>query len=236
MDILGIIPARGGSKGVPRKNLRLLAGRPLIAYTIEAASSSNLLRDFLVSTDDGEIAEVAQTLGAKVLQRPPELAQDDTPMAPVLEHAVRWYAEQEGELPEVAVILQPTAPLRRSAHIDACLQLLLDCDAGSVVSVSPVPGHFHPAWQYTVTPEGELRMFTGEALAQIPTSRQDLSMTYSRNGAMYAFRTAGFLEGHTFYVPPCLAYRMKAEESVNIDSEDDFWLAEKYIQSRPHDS
>jgi CMP-N,N'-diacetyllegionaminic acid synthase len=235
MDILGIIPARGGSKGVPRKNLRLLAGKPLIAYTIEAARRSNLLQDFLVSTDYGEIVDVAQALGAKVLQRPPELAQDDTPMAPVVEHVIRWHAEQEGLLPEFAVILQPTAPLRRSAHIDACLQLLLDRDAGSVVSVSPVPGHFHPAWQFAVTQEGELRRFTGEALAQIPTSRQDLSTTYSRNGAMYAFRTVGFLEGRSFYVPPCLAYLMKAEESVNIDDEDDFWLAEKYIQSRKHD-
>jgi CMP-N-acetylneuraminic acid synthetase len=212
-----------------------MAGKPLIAYTIEAAHGSHLLRDFLVSTDDDEIADIAQRLGSKVLQRPPELAQDDTPMVPVIEHAIRWYAEQEEQLPEIAVILQPTAPLRRSDHIDACLQLLLDRDAGSVVSVSPVSGHFHPAWQFTVTPGGELRRFTDEALAQIPTSRQDLPTTYSRNGAMYAFRTAGFLESRSFYVHPCLAYVMKAEVSVNIDREDDFWLAEKHIQSRTHD-
>ncbi len=235
MDILGIIPARGGSKGIPRKNLRLLAGKPLITYTVEAARSSDLLHDFLVSTDDSEIAAVAEESGCEVLQRPPELAQDGTPMAPVMEHAIRWYAEREGRLPEIAVILQPTAPLRRSEHVDACLQLLLDRDAGSVVSVSPVPGHFHPAWQFKITLEGELRRYTGEALDQIPTNRQGLTTTYSRNGAMYAFRTVGFLESRSFYVPPCLAYKMSAEESVNIDSEGDFWLAERYIQSRKHE-
>lgn len=236
VEILGIIPARGGSKGILRKNMRSLAGKPLMTYTIEAAQASQLVGRIVVSTDDSEIAALATELNCEVLQRPAELAQDETPMVPVIRHAVNTLAETDGYEPEITLILQPTAPIRRAEHVDAALRLLLDSDAGSVVSVCPVPGHFNPEWQFLITPQGLLQTCSGQILSDIRTRRQELPITYSRNGAIYAFRTKLFLQTGTLYVEPCMPYLMKNEDSVNLDSEADFWLAEHYLRKRKRES
>lgn len=220
---IGIIPARGGSKGVPRKNIRLVAGRPLIAYSIEAAHHSSLTA-FFVSTDDFEIAEVARTLGAEVILRPPELATDNTPMPPVLVHVLETLSAT-GEDFEVMVLLQPTAPLRTAQDIDASLSIMFEANVDSVVSVAPVPRHYHPDWQFVVA-EGTLRLYNGDPFDQIVTRRQLLSDTYTRNGAIYAVRTGIFLERQSLYTANTRAYIMPDERSVNIDSEQDLQLAE----------
>jgi CMP-N-acetylneuraminic acid synthetase len=230
-EVLAIIPARGGSKGVPRKNLRLLAGKPLIQYTVETARKCQALHRIVVSTDDIEIAELVAGMGSEVLRRPEHLAQDDTPMVPVIQHAVRSLAEASYQ-PEIIVLLQPTAPLRRSEHIDDCLELISVTDVNSVVSVSPVPAHFRPDWQFVISEGGELQTLSGRDLDGIRSRRQELPMTYTRNGAIYAVRREAFIESESLLVQPCKAYIMASEDSVNIDAEKDFWMAERYLLLR----
>ena len=225
--ILGIIPARGGSKGVPRKNIRVVAGRPLIAYAIEAAKGSRRLSRFVVSTDDGEIACVARQCGAEVVLRPPELAADDTPMVPVVQHALQVLGAA-GEAYDYVVLLQPTAPLRTARHVDEALDLLIKTGADSVISVTAVPTHYSPHWQFVVD-RGLLRRYTGEPLRAIVKRRQDLPKTYTRNGAIYACKTALPLRGGDLYGERCVPYEMSPRDSVNIDSEDDLRLAEQLL-------
>ncbi|HEY48162.1 MAG: hypothetical protein AMJ88_07670 [Anaerolineae bacterium SM23_ 63] len=233
-EVLAIIPARGGSKGVPRKNIRLLAGKPLIHYALETARKCQALNRVVVSTEDVEIAELVADVGSEVLRRPADLAQDDTPMVPVIQQAVRSLAE-DGYQPEIIVVLQPTAPLRRAEHIEDCLELISATEVNSVVSVSLVPAHFHPNWQFILSEGGELQTFSGRDLDGIQTRRQELSMTYTRNGAIYAVRRVAFIECESLLVPPCKPYIMASEDSVNIDTEEDFWIAERYLLQRQNE-
>lgn len=229
MEILGIIPARGGSKGVIRKNVRTLAGRPLIAYTIDAARASRKLSRYTCTTDDPEVAGIVGAMGCPLIERPKELADDATPMKSVIEHALRALELAEGYRPEIAVLLQPTSPLRSSHDIDCAVETLLESGADSVVSVTAVPGHFHPDWQLRLSDDNSLSLWSGHHLGEIVSRRQDLAPSYTRNGAMYAFRVASFLASGSIYGALCLGYVMKAEESINIDAEIDFSLAERRI-------
>src|SRR3954451_7563221 len=139
---LAVIPARGGSKGVPWKNLKLLGGKPLIQWSIESACASHGLDRFIVSTDDGEIADVARALGAEVpFIRPAEYAQDATPDLPVFQHALRWFDEHEGYRPEAVVHLRPTLPFRPDGLIDAVIGRLSSTGADCVKSIVPVEQH-----------------------------------------------------------------------------------------------
>lgn len=231
-EIWGVIPARGGSKGIPRKNLRPLAGRPLLWYAVEAARASRMLSAFMVTTDDDEIARLAGSWGCRVIRRPADLGRDDTPMVPVIQHAVRAFAEEEGRTPGVVALLQPTAPLREGRHVDEALRRLLESGAESVVSVAPVPGHHHPDWQFRVGEGGMLHTFGGRPLRELPARRQDLGATYTRNGAVYAARARLLMEKSTLYGDPCAAYVMPPEDSVNIDAEADFERAERRMRER----
>ena len=131
--ILGVITARGGSKGIPGKNIKLLCGKPLIAYTIEAAKKSGALDRLILSTDDPTIAQVAKSFGCEVpFMRPPELAKDHVSHLPVMQHAVQWLSNKEGYKPEYVMILQPTSPLRQPFHIKETVDLILETDADSV--------------------------------------------------------------------------------------------------------
>ncbi len=149
LEILGLIPARGGSKGIPGKNLRLLGGRSLVARAVESGIKSLRLARLILSTDSEAIAEEGRRAGAEVpFLRPADLAKDDTPSSAVVVHALEWLERNEGRLPDILVLLQPTAPLRQARHIDEALELLVTSGARSVVSVTPVPGHYHPSWQF----------------------------------------------------------------------------------------
>jgi CMP-N,N'-diacetyllegionaminic acid synthase len=224
LEILGLIPARGGSRGIPGKNLRLLGGRSLVARAVESGLESRLVSRLILSTDSGPIAEEGRRAGAEVpFLRPAELAKDETPTALVVAHALKWLEENEGTRPDILVLLQPTAPLRQARHIDEALSLLVSEGARSVVSVTPVPGHYHPSWQFSIR-DGALFPFM--ETGKVPPRRQDLPQTYTRNGAIYAAWTETWLTGTMAYGSGCVPYLMMPEESVNIDSPEDLELAE----------
>ncbi len=222
-SVLGIIPARGGSKGVRRKNIRMVGGRPLIAYTIDAARQSTHLTTCVVSTDDEEIAEVAGSLGCEVVMRPDALAEDNTPMAPVLSHAIEE-TERKGIGVDHGVILQPTVPLRTGEDIDRTLDILIDGGADSVVSVVLVSDH-HPSRMYRL----EDRRLVPYAPEPEGSLRQDLPDVYHRNGAVYAFRRSLIADTGGFIGPDNRPYVMPSERSINIDEEYDLLLADLLI-------
>ena len=144
VKILGIIPARGGSKGIPNKNIRLLNGNPLLYYTVKAAKMSGMVDRLILTTDSLEIADVGCSLAVEVpFIRPPELAQDDTPMLPVIRHTL-GFVEEQGWVPDIILLLQPTAPLRQAFHIQAAIHMLTELKCDSVVSVVEVPRHYVP--------------------------------------------------------------------------------------------
>lgn len=222
--VLGIIPARGGSKGVPRKNIREVAGKPLIAYSIMAAQSSRLLTRCIVSTDDTETAEISAALGCEVMERPAELAQDDTPTVSVVKHIFERL-ESEDELFDYGLVLQPTSPLRTGLDIDSALQALFQSDADSIVSVYQVSDH-HPARMYKLN--NGLLTPLDEKFAS--ARRQELPPIYHRNGAIYAFRCS-LLDKDTLLGDRILPYIMEEDRSLNIDTEYDLVLAD-FVLSR----
>jgi N-acylneuraminate cytidylyltransferase len=225
MRVLGVIPARGGSKGVPGKNIKLLGDRPLIAHTIATALAARRLTQTIVSTDSEEIAAVARRFGAEVpFLRPAELAQDRSPAIPVLQHAL-GEVEKGGAVYDAVLMLQPTTPLRRRDDIDGALDLLERSGADSVISVVDVGGH-HPA---------RMKYLEGDRLIDPPfceerenQPRQELRPMYLRNGAIYAVRR-GVLLGGSLKGTDCRAWIMPIERSVNIDTPDDFELAERAL-------
>jgi len=227
-DILAIIPARGGSKGVPRKNTRLLAGKPLIAYSIEAAFRSNLIDRVVVSTEDEGIAGISERHGARVIRRPLELAQDDTPSLPVLQHVIRHLADAEEPHPDIIVILQPTSPLRTVADIDTAIEMFVEKGCDSVVSVCEVE---HPLeWMYTLTGDRLESVVKGD---QKVARRQDAAGVYYRlNGAVYVTSRHVIMKENRVLGRDTRAYIMPSDRSVDIDSELDFALAELLVSQR----
>ena len=217
MRVLGIIPARGGSKGVPRKNVRLLAGKPLICHSIDAAKGSKRLTDFLVSTEDAEIADVSKSWGAKVMNRPAEFAGDKTPMPEVIHHVLREYKSPV----DVILLLQPTCPQRTSEDIDKALAHFDNPAVVSVMSVYQVEDH-HPARMYKMQ-NGRLAPLFPELMA---ARRQDLPPIYHRNGAIYACRVEHFRKAGYLWDEHPVPYIMSREQSLNIDDPFDFAVAE----------
>ena len=226
-NILGLIPARGGSKSIPRKNIIPLAGRPLLAYTCEAALGSRLLTRVVLSTDDQEIAEVGRQCGVQVpFQRPAELAQDETPSVEVANHAVRWLWDHQRWEAEIVVLLQPTSPLRQSAHIDAAVQRLWETGADTVVSVIEVPHRLSP-YAIMEIQHGRLQDFWKEPTPFDRLARQNLPRLYARNGpAILACRTPVIKELGSFYGKQIVPYVMREEDSIDIDTFFDLRIAE----------
>jgi CMP-N,N'-diacetyllegionaminic acid synthase len=227
--IVGLIPARGGSKSIPRKNLAVVAGRPLLAYTARAALGAARLDRVMLSTDDAEIAEAGRALGLEIpFLRPAALAGDETGMVPVMRHALDWLQEHGGAA-SALVLLQPTSPLRTAGHIDEAVALLLDSGAETVVSVVEVPHNFGPASVMTRHEDGRLTPFLpGPPILR----RQDKPRVFARNGpAILAVRSA-VLRRDTLYGEPTLGYPMNAADSLDIDDPEDLWLAEQYIRRR----
>jgi len=232
LKILGIITARGGSKGVPGKNLKLLAGRPLLAYTVDSARACLALDRVILSTEDETIAAAGRSLGVEVpFIRPAELSRDDTPHLPVIQHAAAWMRDQQGYRPDAVMVLQPTSPLRTAADIAAAIALLESSGADSVVSVSEVPTHSHPSRTLRVDATGHAVLFaTGEPVRKRINRRQDLPDAWVMNGAIYACRTAT-LDGPdpSLYGDRVVAYRMPHERSISIDDMNDWAEAERAL-------
>jgi CMP-N,N'-diacetyllegionaminic acid synthase len=218
---LAIIPARGGSRGVPRKNIRLLCGKPLLAYTIEVALRSKRLDRVIVSTEDGEIAEVSRRYGAEVISRPPELAQDDTPSLPVYQHVIRHLEGTEDYRAEIIVILQPTSPLRLVEDIDRAIEDFLKGRCDSVVSVCEV--EHPPQWMYTLV-RNRLKPITNDG--ENVTRRQNVPKVYRLNGAVYVTSRDIIMKENRVLGRDTAAHIMSPERSVDIDTELDFKLAE----------
>ena len=233
MKTLGVITARGGSKGIPGKNLKVLGGKPLIAYTVDAARAAGVFDRTIVSTDDEAIAEYARTLGCDVpFLRPDALARDETPHLPVIQHAVTWLGEHQAYRPDAVMILQPTSPLRRADHIQQAVRLLATHDVDSVVSVSPVPAHFNPMRMLRLDAANHAVLFvTGEPVRHRINRRQEMPDAWVMNGAVYAFRThVLFASAPSLYGERTLAMPMADPFGISIDTTEDWSEAEKAIE------
>jgi len=225
MKILGIIPARGGSKGVPRKNIRKLAGQPLIQYAISAAQESRLLTKFVVTTEDKEIAQVAKFAGCEVVDRPIELAQDDTPSLPVIQHA----AEYDGTTYDAICLLQPTSPIRTGQDIDKACELLFTSNSDTVLSVCRIPDHYHPHWAFVKSDSGGIQKAV--QTKKFATARQQLPPAYFRNGAIYVVRWSTLFASQTLYGQSISHIEMPIYQHINIDTEADWQKAETFLKS-----
>ena len=227
--MLGVIPARGGSKGIPHKNLVPLGGKPLIAYTCEAALGSRRLARTIVSTDDRAIAAAAGRAGVEApFLRPAHLAADDTPMIDVLRDVLETLTRTEGYVADAVVLLQPTSPFRESGHIDAAVDLLDTTGADSVVSVTAVPHQFTPASLLRLDGDRVQPYVAGGG----PLRRQDKPELYARNGPAVVAVRRHVLESGRLYGDDTRALIMRRHESIDIDDAFDLEVAELLLASR----
>lgn len=228
MKILGLIPARGGSRGIPRKNLAPLGGRPLIAWTIAAARAAGLDR-VVVSTDDAEIAEVSRQHGADVpFLRPAELADDTTPALPVITHALDELERQDGWRADAVAYLQPTSPFRAGSDIEAAISLLEEGDTDTVVSVIPVPHNMLPASLMRAAPDGSIDFLAPPDQRRF--RRQDKAeQLFARNGPAILLLRADVARSGRLYgdcIRPLVMDRLR---SLDIDEPADLQLAEALL-------
>jgi CMP-N-acetylneuraminic acid synthetase len=229
MNILAVIPARGGSKGVPGKNKKLLNGKPLIQYSIDAALQSKYISEVLVTTDDTEIIEIAKSLGANVpFVRPAHLAEDITPTLPVIQHAVS-FLEDKGKHFDAICLLQPTSPFRPIGFLDNALETFQEKQTDSLVSVLEVPHQYNPHWTFEPNKDGILQIATGEQ--QIIPRRQELPKAYHRDGSIYITKTNVLMEENSLY-GNSLAYIVSDENYyVNIDTLEDWEKASELAKT-----
>lgn len=228
MKRLAIIPARGGSKGVPGKNIRPLGGKPLLGYAVEAAAASSCFDRILVSTDDERIADVARRLGAEApWLRPANLATDSASVVDAALHELDRLAAEQRYAPDVVVLLQPTSPFRSAASIRAAL-LLHDATVEGVVSVSPAPAH--PYWCKKLDEKGLLHDFL-DGVA-VPSARQELPPAFALDGGLYARTTESLRRRRSFHAGPLKAWLTPAAESLDIDTEQDWEHAEFLLARR----
>lgn len=225
MRILGLIPARGGSKGVPKKNRKLLAGKPLIAYSIEAALGATQLDTVALSSDSDAIIAIATSMGLPVpFQRPAELATDTSPTLDTVIHALEFYKLQ-GEHFDAVCLLQPTNPFRTASFIDQCIATFQEAGTDSLVSVLEVPHEYNPHWVFEPNPQGQLKISTGEST--IISRRQELPPAYHRDGSIYLTRTSVLLEQNSLYGDSMAYVVSDPQHHVNIDTAQDWELAER---------
>ncbi|SCY39987.1 acylneuraminate cytidylyltransferase family protein [Flavobacterium caeni] len=227
MKILGIIPARGGSKGIPDKNIKMLGGKPLLHYTAEVALQSSMLDRLILSSDSLDIIAVAKQMGLDApFIRPAELATDTAPTLGVVQHALDFYALQ-GERFDAICLLQATSPFRTTAFLDEAIAKFCATGADSLVSVREVPHEFNPHWVFEVGDNQNLRLATGES--QIITRRQELPKAYYRDGSIYLTKSdvirAGSLFGNK------IGYIESKTFHVNIDTQADWDKAQQWLDN-----
>lgn len=228
--ILAVVPARGGSKGIPLKNLRLVAGRSLIGWVGVVAEQVQLLDRVIVSTDHDDIAEEAEKSGISVpFRRPPELSGDRIGDIDVLQHALKSVEKIDDRLYDVVVMLQPTSPLRRAAHVEKAIRKLVDDGCDAVWSVSETDIKAHPLKQLVIKPNDVLRYYDPRGANII--ARQELTPVYHRNGVVYALTREALLVENTL-LPEKSAPLVIDERVVNIDTEEDLSLAERELDGR----
>jgi CMP-N,N'-diacetyllegionaminic acid synthase len=227
LKVLGLIPARGGSKGIPGKNIKYLQGKPLIAYTLESAKESKLLSRTILSSDDPEIIAVARQLGLDVpFTRPSDLASDQSPTLPVIIHALEYF-KSIGEEYDAVCLLQVTNPFRRLGMIDEAIRNLEESGADALISVLPVPHEFNPHWIFEPGDDGNLHIATGEE--KIISRRQDLPSAYFRDGAIYLTRTEIIFNEKSLYGKKLTYLHGDQDRYVNLDTMDDWFKAEELV-------
>ena len=220
MNIVSIIPARGGSKGIPRKNIKNLNGKPLISYSIEASNSCNLINNTYVSTEDNEISEISYEYGAEVINRPKELAEDNSSSIDVILHVLDYLKCNE-KLPDLFILLQPTSPLRTSKDIENSINLFLNNDCDSLVSVCELDHQFLLNFSLKdnyLVQNNDNSFFNGR--------RQDLPTYYSLNGAIYITTPNFIRKNKSFYSNKTIPYVMPKEKSIDLDTPLDFKFIE----------
>lgn len=226
MKILGLIPARGESKGIPRKNIKLLGGKPLLQYTFDSAQVSSLLSNIVLSTDDQEIMGTAKSFGLEVpFIRPSELAEDDTSSLEVVQHALHFF-EEKGEKYDAVCLLQPTSPFRKAGLIDQAIKHFENGGYDSLISVREVPAEYNPHWIFEEK-NGSLKISTGET--EIISRRQELPNAYQRDGAIYITKASVLLEENSLYGKKIGFIDTTGSPHVNIDVPKDWEEAEKII-------
>ncbi len=228
MKILGIIPARGGSKGLKRKNILPLGKKPLLQYTWESAKNSKLLTKVILSSEDVEIIEVAKGLGLEVpFKRPDNLSQDTTTSLEVVKHALHYFKEK-GELFDAVCLLQPTTPFRESELIDKAIQKFISDSPDSLVSVREVPHEYNPHWIFEEK-DGRLSIATGEK--EIISRRQELPKAYFRDGAIYLTKASMILDQNSLYGKNIGFIDTTDSPYVNIDTPSDWEKAESILNT-----
>lgn len=222
--ILAVIPARGGSKGVPGKNIKCAGGKPLIAWIIEAARTSNYIDKLILSSDDNEIIKVAKSFGCEApFVRPAELARDESSSSDAILHALN---EIEGY--DYVMLLQPTSPLTAGEDIDGCISLCITSNSKSVVSVTEPDKS--PYWMFKLGPKNKLEPILGGKY--LKKRRQDLPLVYMPNGAIYMAEVEWFMINQSFYSEATSGYVMQRERSLDIDSALDFELFERVMNNK----
>jgi CMP-N,N'-diacetyllegionaminic acid synthase len=223
-SIVALIPARGGSKGIPGKNTRLLAGKPLIVHTIEQALQSNWITETVVSTDDDDIAFISEAAGAKVLRRPADISDDHASSESALIHAIKSLLDQGRTLPDLTVFLQCTSPIRKPSDIDAAVVTLIQKKADSLLSVSPSHRFLWTEWQ------GWAQSINYDFNRR--PRRQDMAPQYVENGSIYVFRTQGFIDIGNRLFGKIALFKMDDESAVEIDYPLDLTIVELILKDR----
>lgn len=235
--VLAVIPARGGSVRVPRKNIKMLNGKPLIAYAIEAAKNSKTVNRIIVSTDDDEIKNVALQYGAEVPFKRPTNISEDVPTEDVVLHAVEWLEKKEAYLPDIVVCLEPPVPFRKSEHIDRCVQAILsDNNIDSAITVTNVKG-MRPEWMVRVTKDNLIEPYTdyftkqGEALLKFPAS-QEFEPLYKTAGVVFSCRVDALRKYKSLVGVKCAAIEIDTTETFDLDYPEDFEMCELLMKKR----
>lgn len=224
--ICAIIPARGGSKRIPKKNIKLLAGKPMIGYTIETALESGCFSDVMVSTEDDNISDVSTTYGAKIIKRPNELATNGAQTIDVVLHAIKMM-EKEGNMFDAIALLQPTSPLRTAEDIWSAADLFFNNDCDGVISVCE--SSISPYWAMGKKGIYLAPLFGWEYVSQ---RAEDLPKAYFENGSIYIFTANGIKERRGFYTEKIIPFIMPPERSIDVDTEMDFSRVCEIIERR----
>jgi CMP-N,N'-diacetyllegionaminic acid synthase len=233
--VLGVVTARAGSKGIPGKNTRPLAGKPLISHTIECAMASRAFDRVMLSTDDEVAAAIAKRLGCEVpFMRPAELAADDTPHLPVMRHALAWLRDNERYESDYVMILLPTSPLRQPAQVRDAVRLAIETEADSVIGVDELQPHFNPMRVVTIDQQGWARLFVGnQPVRYRPGRRQDMPPAWVMNGAIYLCRSRLLFDPvePNLYGERVAAMVMRPPYGLNLDEPGDWEVAERYLET-----
>jgi CMP-N,N'-diacetyllegionaminic acid synthase len=230
---LAIIPARGGSKGLPRKNILPLLGKPLIGWTIEQAKKSKYLDRIIVSTENEEISEVSKSFGVEVLKRPKDLAQDDTPTSDVIIHVIETL-EKEGFKYDFIVLLESTSPLRKDDDIDNAIEIIVDTNSISLVSVTNLD-RIYLNFAFLLEDNKLKSIFYGSEFNILPINRQDFAKIYYPEGTIYISETSNYIKRKTFYHNETIAFIVEKWQAYEIDDIYDFICVESILKYKRGD-